>query len=58
MSDHPSRELYMFRKSHFNEKARWTLDLKALPHRRIALLPGPHASTDRKSTRLNSSHAC
>ena len=50
MSDHPSHELYMFRKSHFNEKARWTLDLKALPHRRIPLLPGPHASTVKRLT--------
>jgi len=35
--------LYQFLASHFNEKARWTLDLKRVPHERITLLPGPHA---------------
>lgn len=36
-------ELVMFLSSHFNEKARWALDWKGVPHRRRALLPGPHA---------------
>jgi len=40
MSDLPT--LWHFRVSHYNEKARWALDWKALPHRRRALLPGPH----------------
>lgn len=39
----PSVELLQFPYSHFNEKARWALDWKRIPHRRINLLPGPHA---------------
>jgi glutathione S-transferase len=34
--------LHMFPASHYNEKARWALDWKGLPHRRIPYLPGPH----------------
>ncbi len=34
--------LHMFPASHFNEKARWALDWKGLPHTRIPYLPGPH----------------
>jgi glutathione S-transferase len=34
--------LYQFAMSHFNEKARWGLDWKRIPHRRHSLLPGPH----------------
>jgi len=34
--------LHQFRGSHFNEKARWGLDWKAIPHRRVTYLPGPH----------------
>jgi len=34
--------LHMFPASHFNEKARWGLDWKGLPHARVAYLPGPH----------------
>jgi glutathione S-transferase len=34
--------LHMFPASHYNEKVRWALDWKALPHRRVAYLPGPH----------------
>ncbi len=34
--------LWHFRISHYNEKARWALDWKQLPHRRRALVPGPH----------------
>lgn len=40
MSDLPT--LWHFRVSHYNEKARWALDWKRLPHRRHAVLPGPH----------------
>ena len=36
-------ELFQFPYSHFNEKARWALDHKAVPHLRRSLLPGPHA---------------
>lgn len=35
-------ELLQFRWSHYNEKARWALDLKRVPHVRRSLLPGPH----------------
>lgn len=34
--------LWHFRLSHYNEKVRWALDWKQVPHRRRALLPGPH----------------
>lgn len=34
--------LHMFPSSHYNEKARWALDWKGLPHARIPYLPGPH----------------
>ena len=40
----PSRlVLHQFVSSHYNEKARWALDWKGLPHRRITYFPGPHA---------------
>lgn len=38
-------ELFHFALSHFNEKARWALDRKNIPHRRRALLPGLHRVT-------------
>jgi glutathione S-transferase len=38
-------ELFQFQGSHFNEKARWTLDLKHVPHERTSLLPGAHLHT-------------
>jgi len=34
--------LWHFRFSHFNEKARWALDHKGVPHVRRSLLPGLH----------------
>lgn len=34
--------LLQFRASHFNEKARWALDWKGIPHVRQTLLPGAH----------------
>src|SRR6059058_1859108 len=34
--------LWHFTVSHFNEKARWALDFKRVPHVRRALLPGFH----------------
>jgi glutathione S-transferase len=34
--------LWQFRFSHYNEKARWALDWKQVPHVRRALLPGFH----------------
>lgn len=35
-------ELLQFRYSPYNEKVRWALDLKRMPHRRTDLMPGPH----------------
>lgn len=35
--------LWHFRFSHYNEKARWALDWKQVPHIRRAVAPGPHA---------------
>lgn len=35
--------LWQFKHSHYNEKVRWALDFKGIPHRRVSLLPGPHA---------------
>jgi glutathione S-transferase len=43
-------ELFQFRYSHYNEKVRWALDYKGLPHTRTDLLPGPHATTIKKMT--------
>ena len=41
-------ELFQFRISHFNEKARWALDYKGIEHVRHSLLPGPHKITMKK----------
>ena len=38
--DHPV--LWQFRFSHYNEKARWALDWKGIPHVRRSLLPALH----------------
>jgi glutathione S-transferase len=35
-------ELHQFPFSHYNEKARWALDWKGVPHVRESYLPGPH----------------
>ena len=43
-------ELHQFRYSHFNEKARWALDFKRVPHMRTSYLPGPHQPKIRKLT--------
>ena len=42
--------LHMFPASHYNEKARWALDWKGLPHRRIPYLPGPHGPQIQRMT--------
>ena len=34
--------LWQFRMSHYNEKARWALDFKRIPHVRRTLVPGLH----------------
>lgn len=46
----PGLELVQFRFSHYNEKVRWALDHKQLPHRRRSLLPGPHVPVVKKLT--------
>ena len=43
-------ELLQFRHSPYNERVRWALDLKRVPHRRRGLLPGPHLATVRRLT--------
>ncbi len=35
-------ELFQFSFSHYNEKVRWALDYKSIPHYRHSLLPGTH----------------
>lgn len=46
----PAIELFQLRFSHFNEKARWALDFKGLPHTRRSLLPGPHVPVVQRLT--------
>lgn len=41
-------KLYQFPISHYCEKARWALELKDLPYRKVNLLPGPHAKKAKK----------
>jgi glutathione S-transferase len=43
-------ELLQFPYSHYNEKARWALDLKRVPHTRTSYLPGPHMLSIRRLT--------
>lgn len=43
-------ELLQFRHSPYNEKVRWALDIKRVPHRRRSLLPGPHIATVKRLT--------
>ena len=43
-------ELFQFRVSHFNEKARWALDYKGIEHVRHCLVPGPHKLRIKKLT--------
>ena len=43
-------ELLQFRHSPYNEKVRWALDIKHVPHRRRSLLPGPHIATLKRLT--------
>jgi glutathione S-transferase len=40
--NHELPELIQLTRSHFNEKGRWGLDYKKIPHRRITVLPGVH----------------
>ena len=50
MTSGPAITLYQFPASHYNEKARWGLDLKRVPHERVSLLPGPHAPRMKRLT--------
>jgi glutathione S-transferase len=43
-------KLLQFRHSPYNEKVRWALDLKRVPHQRRSLLPGPHMSVVKRLT--------
>lgn len=47
----PRVVLHQFQRSHFNEKARWGLDWKRVPHTRETYLPGPHAFWLRRLSR-------
>ena len=40
--------LWHLKVSHYNEKARWALDYKRVPHVRRAVLPGRHAAVARR----------
>ena len=42
--------LWQFTSSHFNEKARWALDYKRVPHIRRSLVPGFHVLTIKRMT--------
>ena len=43
-------ELWQFTGSHFNEKARWALDFKRVPHIRHSLIPGFHVPVVKRMT--------
>jgi glutathione S-transferase len=43
-------ELWQFTSSHFNEKARWALDYKRVPHVRHSLIPGFHVPVVKRLT--------
>jgi glutathione S-transferase len=43
-------ELWQFTSSHFNEKARWALDFKRVPHIRYSLIPGFHVPVVKRMT--------
>ena len=43
-------ELWQFTSSHFNEKARWALDFKRVPHIRHSMIPGFHVATVKRMT--------
>ena len=43
-------ELWQFTSSHFNEKARWALDFKRVPHIRHSVIPGFHVPVIKRMT--------
>lgn len=50
MPANPTPVLWHLKVSHYNEKARWALDFKRLPHFRRAITPGTHPRIARKLT--------
>lgn len=50
MPANPTPVLWHLKVSHYNEKARWALDHKRLPHVRRAITPGSHPRIARKLT--------
>lgn len=46
----PTVQLWHFCHSNYNEKVRWALDLKSIPHHRVPLLPGPHRAALKRLT--------
>jgi glutathione S-transferase len=46
----PPHVLWQFTSSHYNEKARWALDYKRVPHIRRSLVPGFHIATVKRLT--------
>ncbi len=40
-------KLYQLRFSHYNEKGRWALDYKGVPHKRVSVAAGPHLVVSR-----------
>jgi glutathione S-transferase len=42
--------LWHLKVSHYNEKARWALDYKRVPHERSAEMPGPHRAVAQRLT--------
>jgi glutathione S-transferase len=49
-SRHEHAVLWHLKVSNYNEKARWALDFKGVPHVRRAVDPGPHRAIARKLT--------
>jgi glutathione S-transferase len=48
-ADPPARPVtWQLEVSHYNEKVRWALDLKRIPHIRRSRVPGVHAVTARR----------
>ncbi len=53
MSSQVLPELWHFRVSHFNEKARWALDYKQIPHLRHSVIAGFHIPVARRLSGQN-----
>lgn len=47
-SDAQDLVLHQFTASHYNEKVRWALDWRGIPHRRVSWLPGLHSGAMRR----------